>query len=105
MFPIGATNPSASEHRLADDRLRGDSILKGDRALQLVVGVEPIGDAKHRFHGGYVGFAFLDGIEACQVGKGVEVDRTGEAVDLDLPEQFDGLKGMDGANHQAVVSL
>ena len=46
-FQFDATDSSASEHRLADNRLRGDRILKGDRALQLVVGVERVDDAKH----------------------------------------------------------
>ena len=85
--------------------MRGDGILKGDRALQLVVGVEPIDDAKHRLHDGYVGFAFFDGIEPCQVRKGIEVDRAGEPIDFDLPKQFDRLEGMHRSDHEAVVSL
>src|SRR5580700_6979829 len=97
--PVKATDSSTSEHRLADNCLCGDRILKGDCAPQFVVGVEAIDDAKHRLHSGYVGFAFLNGIEACQVRKSVEVDRTGEPVELDLPEQFDRLERMHGSNH------
>jgi hypothetical protein len=98
-----ATSFAAS--RFAIDKAALKESSTAIRALPRIVGVEPIDDAKHRLHGGYVGFAFLDWVEACQVRKRVEVDRTCEAVDFDLPKQLDRLEGMDGANHQAVVPL
>ncbi len=60
--PVKTIDISASEHRLADNRLCGDRLLKRDCALQLVLGVECVDYAKHRLDGGDVGFTFLNGI-------------------------------------------
>ena len=96
---------SRSEHDFLDDGLRCHRVLAADRGGQTVVAVDPVDDVQHAFDGGDVDFAFVHRIEPRHVGERVEIDCADVAVSADLPQQFDGLQRMHGADHQPIVAL
>ena len=85
-------HPSASEHRLADDRLCGDGVLSAQWRPRNSLSPPSLSMTPSiAFTVAMLASHSLMGIEPGQIGKRVEVDWPVEATGSNLPQQFDGL--------------